>query len=85
MAITPGQSRTRSDGNEEVLRILQTSSIIGASPLDCLCHIQTLVVGGSNYPAKMQSVYFTAAADYFIVGLMMMMLYITLKPGWRVN
>ena len=35
--ITPlGQSRPRGNGNEGVLRILQSSSSIGASQLDCL-------------------------------------------------
>ena len=35
-ATTPGQSGPGSNGNEEVLRILQSSRIIGASPLDSL-------------------------------------------------
>ena len=35
-ATTPGQSGPENDGNEEVLRILQSSSITGASPSDCL-------------------------------------------------
>ena len=35
-ASTQGQSGPGSTGNEEVLRISQSSSIIGASPLDCL-------------------------------------------------
>ena len=34
-ATTPGQSGPGSDGNEQVLRILQSSSITGASPSDC--------------------------------------------------
>ena len=34
-ATTPGQSGPRSDGNEEVLRISQSSSITGNSPSDC--------------------------------------------------
>ena len=33
---TPGQSGTRNDGNEGVLRIPQSSSITGTSPSDCL-------------------------------------------------
>ena len=33
---TPGQSGPRSDGNEEVLRIPQRSSITGSTPSDCL-------------------------------------------------
>ena len=35
-ATTPGQSGPGSDGNEGVLRILQSSSITGTSPSDCL-------------------------------------------------
>ena len=34
-ATTPGQSGPGSDGNEGVLCILQSSSIIGTSPSDC--------------------------------------------------
>ena len=32
---TPGQSGTGGDGNEGVLHIPQSSSIIGTSPSDC--------------------------------------------------
>ena len=35
-ATTPGQSGPGSDGNEGVLRVLQSSSITGTSPSDCL-------------------------------------------------
>ena len=35
-ATTPSQSRPGGDGNEEVLRIPQSSCIIGTSPSDCL-------------------------------------------------
>ena len=35
-ATTPGQSGLGSDGNEEVLHIPQSSSIIETSPSDCL-------------------------------------------------
>ena len=37
-ATTPGQSGPGSDGNEVMLRIPQSSSITGTSPLDC--HMQ---------------------------------------------
>ena len=37
---TPGQSGPRSDGNEGVLRIPQSSSINVTSPLDCLVSLQ---------------------------------------------
>ena len=39
-ATTPTQSGPGSDGNEGVLRILQSSYIIGASPSDCLVSYQ---------------------------------------------
>ena len=35
-ATTPGQSGPRNDDNEEVLHILQSSSITGTSPSGCL-------------------------------------------------
>ena len=35
-ATTPGQSGPGSDDNEDLLRILQSSMINGASPSDCL-------------------------------------------------
>ena len=35
-AVTPGQSRPVNDANEGVLRILQSSSNTGSSPIDCL-------------------------------------------------
>ena len=41
-----GQSQPQSDGNEGALHIPQSLSIIGASPSDYWCHIQTLVDGG---------------------------------------
>ena len=34
--ISPGQCRPGSDGNEDVLGILQSSCITGTSPSDCL-------------------------------------------------
>ena len=61
-ATTPGQSRTESDGNEKVLRILQSTSITGTSPLFSVIS-RTLVVEG--YPsAVVQSVYSTALVDW---------------------
>ena len=39
-ATTPGQSRPRSNGNEEVLCIPQSPSITGISPSDCLVSYQ---------------------------------------------
>ena len=60
-ATTPGQSGPGSDGNEEVLRIPQSSSIAGTSLSNCL------VLLGVSYPsAEVQSVYFSALADWDI-------------------
>ena len=54
-ATNPGQSEPWSDGNEELLRIPQSSSITVTSPSDYL----------ESYPfAEMQSVYSTAPADF---------------------
>ena len=61
-ATTPGQSRLRSDGNEEILRIRQRSSIIGTSPSDCLVSYPGHSFGGRS--AEVQSVYSTAPADW---------------------
>ena len=45
-ATTPGQSVPANNGNEELLRIPQSSSITGASPSDSfVSYIRTLVVG----------------------------------------
>ena len=67
-ATTPGQSGPGSNGNEGVLRILQSSSIAGTSPSDCLVSYQdTRWGGGGSYPsAEKQSVYSTAPADWAI-------------------
>ena len=45
-ATTPGQSRSESDANEGVLRILQSSSITKASQLDCLVSYPGLIFFG---------------------------------------
>ena len=45
-ATTPGQSGPRSNGNEEVLCILQSSSITRTSPLDCLVLYPGHTLGG---------------------------------------
>ena len=44
--ITPGQSGPRSNGNEEVLSILQSSSITGSLPSDCLVSYPGHSLGG---------------------------------------
>ena len=63
-ATTPGQSESGSDGNERILCIPQSSSIVEASPADCLLSYPGhLSVGdGLTHPVKMQLVYSTAAA-----------------------
>ena len=64
-ATTPGQSGPGSDGNEGVLPILQSSSIAGTSPSDCLVSYpeHSLEVGSYSYAEK-QSVYSTAPVDW---------------------
>ena len=64
-ATTPGRSGPGSDGNEGVLRILQSSSLAGTSPSDCLVSYPGHLLGGGSYPsAEKQSVYSTAPADW---------------------
>ena len=64
-ATTPGQSGPRSNGNEEVVHIPQSSSITGASPSDCLVsYLGHLLSGGGYSSAKMQSSYSTASTDW---------------------
>ena len=55
-----GQSRLRSDGNEGVLDIPQSSSIIGASSSYCLMSSPGHSLGESYPSAEMQLVYYTA-------------------------
>ena len=66
-AITLGQKEPRSDGNEGVLGIPQSSSNIGTSPSDFLMSYPEHLFGEGSYPsAEMQSVYSTASADLAI-------------------
>ena len=51
-AITLGQSRPGSDGNEGVLRIPQGSSITGTSPSDCLVSYLGHSLGVGPYPSR---------------------------------
>ena len=53
----------RSDGNKEVLRFPQNSSITGAWPSDCLMSYPGHSLGDSYPSAEMQSVYSTAPDD----------------------
>ena len=50
-ATTPGQKELRSDGNEGVICIPQSSSIIRASPLDCLVSSLGHSLGRGSYPS----------------------------------
>ena len=60
-----GQSGPGSNGNEGVLHIPQTSSIIGTSPSGRLVSHPGLSWGGGSYhSAEVQSVYSTAPADW---------------------
>ena len=63
-ATTPGESDPESDGTEGVLRIPQSSNIIGASPTDCLVSYLGHSLGESYPSAEKQSVYSTAPADW---------------------
>ena len=51
-ATTPGQSGPGSDGNEGVLRILQSSSTVGTSPSDCLVSYPGHSLGGVLPPCR---------------------------------
>ena len=63
VSITPGTSRTGSNGNEEVLPILQTSNITGVSLSDFLVPYPGHFLEESYPSAEMQSVYCTALVD----------------------
>ena len=63
VANTPDQSGPESDGNEGVLCIPQSSSINGASPLDCLVSYQGLSLEEFYPSAEMRSVYSAVLAD----------------------
>ena len=62
-AITPGQSRLGSDGNEGILGVPQSSSIFRASPSDGWLLYPGQSFGEGSYSfAEMQSVYSKAPA-----------------------
>ena len=68
-ATTPGQRGPRSDGNEGILRIPQSSSITGTSPSDCLVSYleHSLAVGWRTYSfAEKQVVYSTAPGKWLV-------------------
>ena len=66
-ATTLGQSAPGSDSNKEVICILQSSSITGASQLDCLVSYPGHSLGESYPSAEIQSVYSTAPEDWAII------------------
>ena len=66
-ATTLDQSGSESNGNEEVLHIPQSSSITGASLLDCLVSYPGHLLWGSYPSAEMQSVYSTATTDWALI------------------
>ena len=60
-----GYSELGSNGYEGVLRNPQIFNITGTSPSDCLVSYTGHLLGVGSYPsAEMQSVYFTAPADW---------------------
>ena len=63
-ATTTSQSGPESDGNEEILRIPQSSSITGISPSDYLVSYPGHSLGESYPPAEMQSVYSTTPINW---------------------
>ena len=63
-ATTPGQSIPGSDGYKEVLLILQSTSITGSEPSDCLVSYPGNSWGESYPSAEMQSMYSAAPVDW---------------------
>ena len=59
-----GQNGLGGDGNEEILRIPQNSSITGASPSDCLLSYAGHSLGESYLSVEMHLVYSAASADW---------------------
>ena len=63
-ATTLGLSGLRSDGNEGILCISQSSNIIEALLSDCLVLYAGHSLGESHLSAEMQSVYSTTPTDW---------------------
>ena len=63
-ATSQDQSGPGSDGNEEILYIPKSSSIIRALPLDYFMSYPGHLLGESYPSAEMQSVYSTVPADW---------------------
>ncbi len=66
-AVTLGQSGPGSDGDEGLLRILQSFSISGTSQSDWIVPYLGHTLSGGSYPfVGVQSVYSTAPTDWAI-------------------
>ena len=65
-ATTLGQSGPGSDGNEEVLNILQTSSITGTLPSDCLMSYPGHSWGGLTPQQRFDQCILQAPANWAI-------------------
>ena len=66
-ATIPCLTEPGSNGNEEVLCIPQSPSIIGTSPLDCFVSYTGHSLGGGYYPSaekQSMSMYYTAPSDW---------------------
>ena len=61
---TPGQSELRSNNNERVHRIPQSSSITEASPSDCLVSYPEHSLGESYPSAEIHLVYSAFSVDW---------------------
>ena len=67
---TPGQRGLGNDGNEDVIRIPESSSVTETSPSDCLMSYLVHSLAESYPSAEMQSVYSTAPAIFSSPSLM---------------
>ena len=77
---TPGQSGPGSNGNEGVLHIPQSSGITRTSPSNCLVPYPGHLLGvGSYSSSELQSVYFSAPANWAIE---FWYLKTTIRQGW---
>ena len=68
-ATTPDQSWSKSDSNNGVLHILQSSSTTDASPSDCLFSYPGHLLEGSYSSVEMQLVYSIVPADWALTHL----------------
>ena len=76
-ATTPGQVGPGSDGNERVLRIPQSSNIIGTIRLFSDISRTLDIGGGGSHPfAEKQLVYSTAQANWTILSFLRLVIYV---------